>query len=103
MSAFRVRESAANDLYEIGLTSRENWGDAQVELYVAKLVHAFTLFAEMPLLGKACDELKPGWRRLHQGTHVIFYRLEPDGIVDIIRVLHERMQPDLHMTDVDDD
>jgi hypothetical protein len=33
---------------------------------------------------------------------VIFYKLTPEGIVDIIRFLHERMLHDLHLGDEDD-
>jgi toxin ParE1/3/4 len=104
MSAFRfvVREAAENDLYEIGLESRDKWGDAQVERYLAQFVHAFELLAAAPELGQRCDDIKPGWRRLPQGTHVIFYRVVPDAeTVDIVRVLHARMDPTLHVLDDD--
>lgn len=71
--------------------------------YLAKLDHAFHLLAEAPELGQACDDIRHGYRRLPQGSHVIFYRITPDGIVDIIRVLHERMQPDLHFAEEGDE
>lgn len=102
MSSFRVRESAENDLFEIGLESREKWGDAQIERYIGLLVRAFHLLADMPELGKACDDIRPGWRRLPEGSHVIFYRIAEDGVVDIIRVLHSRMDPELHLDQEDD-
>jgi plasmid stabilization system protein ParE len=34
--------------------------------------------------------------QFHEGKHVIFYRVSKQGTVEIIRVLHERMLPDLH-------
>jgi toxin ParE1/3/4 len=30
-------------------------------------------------------------------VHVIFYRLAGSGVVEIIRVLHERMEPQRHI------
>ena len=47
------------------------------------------MIARNPLLGRACDHLAPGLRRLEQRKHVIFYRLESDR-VSIFRILHEQ-------------
>jgi toxin ParE1/3/4 len=32
-------------------------------------------------------------------VHVIFYRVAQPGIVDVVRVLHERMEPARHVWD----
>ncbi len=32
-----------------------------------------------------------------QGSHIIFYRLAAEGIVEIIRILHKRMLPEGHL------
>jgi plasmid stabilization system protein ParE len=43
-------------------------------------------------MGRACDAIDSGLRRHEIGTHVVFYRLKPDGI-RIVRVLHQQMIP----------
>jgi toxin ParE1/3/4 len=104
MSSFRLRESAEQDLFEIGLKSREIAGESQMRRYLSKLDHAFHILAEAPELGQQCEHIQKGYRRLPHGSHVIFYRVTPDGIVDVIRILHERMLPDRHLTaDEDED
>jgi plasmid stabilization system protein ParE len=35
---------------------------------------------------------------MEQGKHVVFYRIEKDGIV-VTRILHVRMLPKLHLDD----
>jgi putative addiction module CopG family antidote len=47
------------------------------------------------LMGRDCDRIETGYRRVEQGRHVIVYRLQGDGIV-VGRVLHQRMLPRLH-------
>jgi plasmid stabilization system protein ParE len=39
-------------------------------------------------------------RRLEYGRHVVFYRVEANGIV-ISRILHQRMLPELQSIDKD--
>jgi hypothetical protein len=41
------------------------------------------------------------WRP-EAGSHVLFFPREPDGIL-VCRALHERMLPELHPMDDDDD
>jgi len=45
-----------------------------------------------PKLGRANDELGKGVRRLLQGSHIIFYRLDADAVF-ILRILHKSMIP----------
>jgi len=53
-------------------------------------------------------ELLPGLRSLHvrrvrgdhgvkMPVHVVYYRVVRSGLVEIVRVLHERMDPGLHL------
>jgi plasmid stabilization system protein ParE len=44
-------------------------------------------------LGRVCDQVRPGLRRMECGRHVLFYRVEAEGIV-ISRILHQRMLPE---------
>jgi toxin ParE1/3/4 len=90
-------------LFEIGLQSRDTWGEAQMTRYLAGLDHAFHLLAEAPELGATCEDIQPGYRRLPHGAHVIFYRVDDDRAVEVVRILHERMLPDRHLTSDDDE
>ena len=43
----------------------------------------------MPSSGRRCDAVRSGYRRIETGKHVVFYRLEDEGVF-IARVLHQR-------------
>ncbi len=52
--------------------------------------------AKSPLLGKSRDYLRPGYRSIQLERHLIFYRVT-DTAVEIVRVLHDSMDPELHL------
>jgi len=49
-------------------------------------------------MGRACDKVETGYRRMEHGRHVIFYRRKEDGIF-LGRVLHQRMLPRRHVVE----
>jgi toxin ParE1/3/4 len=59
------------------------------------------MLADNPALGRSCDDIRPGLRRMESGQHVVFYREEAGGIL-ISRILHQRMLPERHAMDDDD-
>jgi toxin ParE1/3/4 len=86
----RFTRRAGADLYEIGLYTLRTWGEAQTERYLSQLERSCQLLAGNAALGRACDDIRPGLRRMEQAKHVLFYREETEG-VRIIRILHQRM------------
>ena len=66
------------------------FGPSQTELYMQGLGRTFDVLAETPGIGRSAEDLKPGFFRFRYQSHMIFYTIEPSGIV-IHRVLHARM------------
>jgi len=99
----RVRFSrlSETDLLEIALYTLRTWGEAQTDRYLCKLEECCHLLADNPALGRPCDEIRPGLRRMLEEKHVVFYRDEPGGIL-VCRILHQRMLPENHEMDEDD-
>ncbi|WP_406276591.1 type II toxin-antitoxin system RelE/ParE family toxin [Nocardia sp. NBC_00881] len=50
-----------------------------------------------PRAGRACEEIRAGYFRVPAGSHTVYYRLTTDGVVEIMRILHQRMDPDRHL------
>ena len=92
---YRLTPAAQIDLEEIWDYTDESWGPEQAEGYLRELQKAIERIAVNPLIGKACDEIRPGYRKLASGSHVLFYRV--DDVVNIIRVLHGRMDVDRNL------
>ncbi|MCQ8119951.1 type II toxin-antitoxin system RelE/ParE family toxin [Methylomonas sp. WSC-7] len=67
--------------------------------YLALLDQSFHDLVINPLIGRDCSEILPGYRKLPIGKHLVFYRqLTPDQI-EIVRVLHARMDSETHLID----
>ncbi len=71
------------------------WGKAQAASYLGELEDFCVALAKNPGLGRSCEEIRAGLRRMEHGRHVIFYRTRGGGIL-ITRILHERMLPEKH-------
>lgn len=80
---------AQGDLDEIWDHTAERWGIDRAEVYI-RLWHDIQALAAQPALGRSCPEVRVGYYRYRSGSHFLFYRLV-DGGVDIVRILHERM------------
>jgi len=84
------------DLQGIGRYTRKRWGLEQARRYLGELDSCFHRLAECPELGQRAENTRPDLRLFRQGRHVIYYRRTEYGI-RVIRVLHERMLPELHL------
>lgn len=85
-------------LAEIADFTLQQWGLEQTRRYPDSLERCFGRIAANPEIGRRCDLLKKGYRRIEHEKHVIFYRLAPEGIL-VVRVLHESMMPDKRSLD----
>ena len=97
MSRYLLSPAAQADLEEIWDYTAERWDVDQAEEYLRGLQHAIERAAANPRVGRSCDEIRPGYRKLAAGSHTLYYRLSADGTVDVVRVLHQRMDVDRHL------
>jgi toxin ParE1/3/4 len=94
---FVLTPRARADLDEIWDYTAERWGLDQAEIYIRELWKAITAISDSPTLGKECAEVRRGYRKYPAGSHVLFYRLIPGGGIDVVRILHERMDYERHI------
>jgi toxin ParE1/3/4 len=102
VAAFRFSRRAEADLLSIGAYTLRKWGEAQTARYLDELEACCHTLADNPALGRLCDDVRPGLHRHEHGKHVVFYRQERGGIL-VSRILHQRMLPDRHAIDDQDD
>lgn len=98
MGSFVLTRRAEEDLFEIGEYTVRTWGIVQCARYIDGLEACCQKLADNPKLGRSCEHLRPGYWRMEQGKHVVFYRIGKDGIV-VARILHVHMLPRLHLND----
>ena len=95
MAAVQYSSPAELDLLELDEYTLDKWGPLQAERYTGAIERCCARLADNPYLGRTCDRISRGLRRIEQGRHVIFYRRHENGI-RVVRILHQDMQPDQH-------
>ncbi len=93
---------ALADLDEIGLASDRSWGRVQTRNYLRTLHDTADKLRSLPGAGSDCSHIMTGLRRRRAGRHLIFY-LSSNDEVWIVRILHERMEAEAHLTSPIDD
>jgi toxin ParE1/3/4 len=109
VATLRISKPAGDDLETILATSLERWGEQGRDRYAALLTAALKALARAPLAPTTRErpELAPdvrsfhirhlrGRKGVHAPVHVIYYVATDSGI-DVLRVLHERMEPTQHV------
>jgi toxin ParE1/3/4 len=117
MARYRLSEPAKADIAAILRRSEEVHGKEARIRYRACLTAAMRRVAAFPE-GRSTEdraELAPGIRSFHirysrdesrevpvaNPVHMIFYRAVKPNIVEIVRVLHDRMEPRRHLASQD--
>lgn len=97
MGQLRLTVLAAEDLDGIGDYSLGRWGKDQAVVYLTKLDETFAALAQTSSIGTVRRDLRPGLLSCPCQRHVIFFRRDDQGNVEILRVLHERMDFKRHI------
>lgn len=92
---YLLSPAAQADLEQIWDYTAGRWGVDQAEEYVRELQYVIERVAANPRIGRSCDDIRRGYRKLSAGSHTLFYRLATDGVVNVVRVLHQRMDTEL--------
>ncbi|WP_330924893.1 type II toxin-antitoxin system RelE/ParE family toxin [Candidatus Sororendozoicomonas aggregata] len=96
MKPFALTKKAKADLREIAKFTMKRWGREQRNLYLKQFDDTFYLLADRPEIGKSCDEIRKGYLKFPQGSHVIFFQQSNKKQIEIIRILHKSMDVEIH-------
>jgi toxin ParE1/3/4 len=113
MGRYRLSDPARADIAAILGFSEARHGVAARSRYRGLLTASLRRIATDPACPTSMDrgELLDGLRSVHirhsrdesrevrvaEPVHVIFYRVREAGFIEIVRVLHERMEPSRHL------
>lgn len=95
----KVSKAAADDLEGIWLYTLEHWSAEQADRCVSMILETFDQILRDPRAGKDFGHVRSGYCGAKAGSHLIFYRVnQADQAVEIIRVLHGRMDLENRLT-----
>jgi len=95
LPAYQLSKLARLDLIDIADYTVDAWGLEQTLRYLDSLEACFNRLVKAPEMGRSCNQIFPGYRRIEHEKHVILCRADGTGIF-ISRILHQRMLPSLH-------
>ncbi len=91
MGIFTLTKKAKSDLKSIAAYTQRRWGKKQRRIYTLQFDDTFRLLADAPALGSECDFIQQGYRKFPVASHIIFYRSTSQSEIEIVRILHKRM------------
>ena len=97
MNEYILSPAAQADLDQIWDYTADRWSLAQAEKYVREIQAACEAAATSLRPGQAIHDIRSGYRKLSVGSHFLFFRKTDHGVIDIIRILHKRVDIRSHL------
>ncbi len=90
MFKLKIKPLARRDLLEIWQYTYEAWGASQADSYLVSLETSLSDLISNPKLGRAIDDVRNNMRLHPFKHHLIIYQIT-DTSIEVVRVLHKRM------------
>lgn len=103
MAKLRIARQAWADIQDVKRHTEQRFGALKRAEYEELIHEGLRAIATDPASGKPRSAARPDVLAYHiakqgrRARHLIFYRLRSDGIVEVMRVLHDSMDFDRHL------
>jgi len=87
MAKYRLSNVARVDLIRIHHYGVKMFGMSQADKYFNSFFECFAMIADQPYSFESVDFIKNGYRRFVCGSDSIYYKMNDDGIVEIITIV----------------
>lgn len=94
---YELSLEAQNYLHDIWLFTFDNWAEEQATTYVNLILDELEHLALYPGLGRLVSIHVKSYRHFQVKSHLIYYRESSTSKIEIIRVLHKRMDFENHL------
>lgn len=91
MARYHLTNKAVEDLTEIWNYTFEEWSERQANKYYKFLLESCQEVANHPNFGKQYDNVTTGLLGFKSNHHIIFFRVISPKEIEVLRILHERM------------
>lgn len=97
MIKYTLSNKASKDLANIFQYTYKNFAISQAESYLSELEECFIMLSNKPDLAHKVEDIKKEYFRYLFRKHAVYFKVRKDDIF-IIRVLHQQMKYELHLT-----
>jgi toxin ParE1/3/4 len=89
---YNLSRKAEEDLEEIWLYTLEIWSKEQADRYLSLIFDEIEFLTANPKTGQDFDHIRKNYRYSKVKSHLIFFKhKKSENVVEVIRILHERM------------
>lgn len=97
MTGYILSPAARADIEQIWDYTAGRWGEEQAERYVLAIRDTCQELAKGTRQSRAACDIREGYRKTAIGSHILFFRRTDTSLVDIVRILHQRMDIIRHL------
>ncbi len=97
MSKYRISDKAIEDLTNIWLYTFKKWSKEQADRYYQLIIDEIEFIADNFFTGKSLENTRKKYRYSPVKSHLVFYRKTESNIVEIVRILHQKMDIKRHI------
>ncbi|WP_109831181.1 type II toxin-antitoxin system RelE/ParE family toxin [Reichenbachiella versicolor] len=97
MAKLTLRQEAIDDLSDIWKYTYETWSENQADRYYEALKSACIELSTNSILGKVYPEISTSILGYNVNKHIIFYHVISEEEIEVVRILHERMDLKTHL------
>ena len=94
MPSYHLTNKDIQDLEDIWNYTIDEWSENQADKYYFSLINSFNTIINNPKIGKNYNQIKSNLLGYLHNQHIIFYTILPNNDIEIIRILHGRMDLD---------
>jgi toxin ParE1/3/4 len=98
MLRIRVSRAALQDFEAIALYTDAQWGRDQRLRYMTEIENRLVDLRRHPQAAPSRADIRGGYRAARVASHVIYFQVVGDCL-ELVRVLHARMDPTRHLPD----
>ena len=91
---YRISVAAISDLELIWEYTLHKWSLDQADRYYELIINEIAFLSTNLFAGKSVGYIRKGYRSAVVKSHLIFYKIGDDKILEIIRILHHSMTID---------
>ena len=88
---YRISEQAIKDLNDIWVYTLRKWSKEQADRYYSLIIGKIEFIVKNDFYGKSAEHIRKKYNVSKIKSHLIFYRKVDNEVIEIVRVLHERM------------
>ncbi len=99
MPNYIISEEAIEDINNIWMYTAENWSTGQADRYYNLILDEIEYIADNFESARDMGKVRKNYRYSKIKSHLIFFKKHNDKTIEVVRVLHERMDIENRLTD----